>query len=225
MKIYPNALFLPKHFSVSKLNIHTLVTLPMRAVLVATLMLTFSGASYARDTYFITKATLKQCPDGWVESSAPGGCSPGFFTMKVAGIKSTQGCPTGWVESSAPGGCSPGFFTLLLNKARDSRRSCPDGWVRSSAPGGCSPEFITLKQAGLKAIDSCPDGWVRSSAPGGCSPENFTLETGFDGVDRASYNCPFGDACDGMIESIIALGGSCKTDGPDTTCDLPPLIE
>ncbi len=225
MKIYPNILFFLKHFSVSKLNRLTLLALPSRAALIAALMLSFSGASYARDTYDFTKTTLKQCPDGWVESSAPGGCSPGYFTMKSSGIESTQGCPSGWVESSAPGGCSPGFFTLRLNQMRDSRRSCPDGWVRSSAPGGCSPEYITLKQAGLRAIDSCPKGWVRSSAPGGCSPENFTLETGFDGIDRASYHCAFGDACDVMIESIIALGGNCNTNGSDTTCDLPPLID
>jgi hypothetical protein len=217
MNIYSKSLCFPKHFFASIMNILSLLA-------VVILIVSFSGATYARDSY-TTKATLNQCPSGWVESSAPGGCSPEFFTLKLAGIKSTQGCPTGWVKSSAPGGCSPGFFTLLLNKARDSIRSCPDGWVRSSAPGGCSPDYITLKQAGLRAIDSCPDGWVRSSAPGGCSPDNFTLETGFDGVDYASYHCAFGDACDGMIESIIALGGTCNTDGPDTGCDLPPLIE
>ena len=225
METYQKALSLSEHNSVSKQNIFTSLALSGLATLVIILMLSFSGASYARDSYYISKAPLIQCPDGWVESSAPGGCSPGFFTLKFAGIESTKGCPTGWVESSAPGGCSPGFFTLVLNKVRDSRRSCPDGWVRSSAPGGCSPDFITLKQAGLRAIDSCPKGWVRSSAPGGCSPDNFTLETGFDGVDYASYNCAFGDACDKMIESIIALGGSCNTDGPDTGCELPPLIE
>ena len=203
--------------------------LPGVAPLVVALMLFLTEFSYAGDLPGIdpvyAKNLPKQCPNGWVQSSAPGGCSPGFFTLKLAGIESTEGCPSGWVESSAPGGCSPGFFTLRLNGVRDSRRSCPDGWVRSSAPGGCSPDFITLKLAGLRAIDRCPDGWVRSSAPGGCSPGSFTLEPGFDSIDRASYHCAFGDACETMIESIIALGGTCETDGRDTTCDLPPLID
>ncbi len=217
MKTYLREL-VAERFSASTINI-------LAFLVIATLLVSFSGQSYAQDSRYTTKAILKQCPAGWVESSAPGGCSPEFFTLKLAGIESTKGCPSGWVESNAPGGCSPGFFTILLNRTRDSIRSCPDGWVRSSAPGGCSPGYITLKQAGLRAIDSCPEGWVRSSAPGGCSPDNFTLETGFDGVDYASYHCAFGDACDDMIESIKALGGTCNTDGPDTTCDLPPLVE
>lgn len=191
------------------------------------LMLFITGAAYSQDLSgadpVYARASINECPDRWVPSNAPGGCSPGFFTLELAGIESTQGCPSGWVESSAPGGCSPGFFTLRLNGVRDSRRSCPDGWVRSSAPGGCSPDYLTLRQAGLYAIDSCPEGWVRSSAPGGCSPGSFTLETGFDGVDRASYHCPFGSDCAVMVESIKALGGSCVSDGPDTTCELPPL--
>ncbi len=216
--------FLTNHRFACKHSGRTWPGLPSVAPLIALLMLFFTGASYADDPVY-TKALLKQCPHGWVRSSAPGGCSPGFFTLKLAGIDSTKGCPSGWVESRAPGGCSPGFFTLRLNGIRDSRRSCPDGWVRSSAPGGCSPDYITLKQAGLRAIDSCPDGWVRSSAPGGCSPGNFTLETGFDGIDRAAYHCAFGAACETMIESIIALGGVCETDGPDNTCELPPLID
>jgi hypothetical protein len=182
-----------------------------------------SPGSYTSKTVDIY--STDRCPKGWVSSSAPGGCSPGFFTLKLAGIYSTDGCPKGWVSSSAPGGCSPGFFTLQMNGARDSIRSCPDGWVRSSAPGGCSPEYLTLEQAGLYAIDQCPDGWVRSSAPGGCSPGNFTLESGFDGIDQARYHCAFGDACDVMIDAVIALGGSCSTDGPDTTCELPPVNE
>jgi len=28
-----------------------------------------------------------------------------------------------------------------------------------------------------------------------------------------------------MVDAIIALGGTCASDGPDTNCDLPPLIE
>jgi len=228
MKRYPR-FFLTKYCSTVKHNSHALRALPSVTLLIIALMLFVTGISYAADSSRInpvyTKALLKECPDGWVLSSVPGGCSPGFFTLKLAGIHSIQGCPSGWVESSAPGGCSPEFFTLRLNGLPDSRRSCPDGWVRSSAPGGCSPDFITLKQAGLYAIDRCPDGWVRSSAPGGCSPGNFTLETGFDGIDRASYRCAFGAACDTMIESIKALGGSCEIDGPDATCELPPLVD
>ncbi len=217
MKIYSKAMFSERHFMIT--------TNLFAPLMIALLLLTFSSQSHARDSLDSIKAGLKQCTDGWVESSAPGGCSPEFFTLKFAGIESSPGCPSGWVSSSAPGGCSPGFFTVLLNRTRDSIRSCPDGWVRSSAPGGCSPEYLTLELAGLRAIDSCPKGWVRSSAPGGCSPDNFTLETGFDGVDYASYHCAFGDACDVMIESIIALGGHCNTTGSDTTCNLPPLVE
>ncbi len=196
---------------------------------VVALVLFAAGGVNARDLFHgataYTKAVSDDCPAGWIRSSAPGGCSPGFFTLKLAGIASTDSCPKGWVSSSAPGGCSPGFFTLKTNGARDSRRSCPDGWVRSSAPGGCSPDYLTLELAGLRAIDSCPDGWVRSSAPGGCSPGDFTLEPGFDGIDQARYHCAFGAACDDMIEAVFALGGTCSSDGPDTTCDLPPLNE
>lgn len=183
-----------------------------------------AGSRYSY-TDMRTATVSSNCPSGWVESQAPGGCSPGFFTLKFVGLRATGGCPSGWVKSSAPGGCSPEFFTLRLNGVRDSIRSCPDGWVRSSAPGGCSPEYLTLELAGLRAIDSCPDGWVRSSAPGGCSPDNFTIETGFDGVDQAYYHCAFGDLCDMMIDAVIALGGHCATNGRDTTCDLPPLVE
>lgn len=213
---------LRKYFLTFKRSNPASRTLPGLVTLLFALTFLGIGTASATDTF---DAYIKQCPDGWVHSSAPGGCSPGFFTLELVDMQSIKGCPSGWIESSVPGGCSPEFFTLRLNGVPDSRRSCPDGWVRSSAPGGCSPGFITLKQAGLRAIDECPDGWVRSSAPGGCSPGNFTLKTGFDGIERASYNCPFGSACDTMIESIIALGGSCKSDGPDTTCDLPPLIE
>ncbi|MEJ2403589.1 MAG: hypothetical protein P8171_04760 [Candidatus Thiodiazotropha sp.] len=183
-----------------------------------------SSFAYAGDR-FLVKTKVNECPAGWVRSSAPGGCSPGYFTLKLAGIENAKGCPKGWVDSSAPGGCSPGFFTLYTNGLRDSQRSCPDGWVRSSAPGGCSPEFLTLKLAGLKAVNECPKGWVRSSAPGGCSPGSFTLEPGFDGVDRAYFHCAFGDFCDDMIDSIIALGGTCDSSGDDTTCNLPPLVD
>ncbi|MEJ2754283.1 MAG: hypothetical protein P8104_00185 [Gammaproteobacteria bacterium] len=195
------------------------------AQLLSALIVCFASSAYAADGATLLAAKYKQCPDRWAPSSAPGGCSPTFFTLELAGLKETLRCPSGWVESSVPGGCSPEFFTLRLNGVRDSIRSCPDGWVRSSAPGGCSPGYITLKQAGLRAINSCADGWVRSSAPGGCSPDNFTLETGFDGIDRASFHCVFGAACDTMIESIKALGGTCNSNGPDTTCDLPPLID
>lgn len=198
--------------------------LPLMALLFATALSTSANAQDTRSTTYAQLA-FKECPQNWVPSTAPGGCSPGFFTLEQAGLRDTEGCPTGWVPSTAPGGCSPGFFTLRLNGERDSRQSCPDGWVRSSAPGGCSPGYITLAQAQLIAIDECPDGWVRSSAPGGCSPGNFTLETGFDGLDRARFNCAFGKACDTMIEAIKALGGSCESDGPDTSCDLPPLID
>ena len=165
---------------------------------VVALVLFAAGGVNARDLFHgataYTKAVSDDCPAGWIRSSAPGGCSPGFFTLKLAGIASTDSCPKGWVSSSAPGGCSPGFFTLKTNGARDSRRSCPDGWVRSSAPGGCSPG-------------------------------DFTLEPGFDGIDQARYHCAFGAACDDMIEAVFALGGTCSSDGPDTTCDLPPLNE
>ncbi len=203
---------------------HNPIIISGMTMLLAVMMFSISDSSHARGTIEMVKISTS-CPAGWVPSSAPGGCSPEFFTLKRAGLESTQGCPSGWIPSSAPGGCSPEFFTVVLNKPVYSRGSCPDGWVRSSAPGGCSPEYLTLKQVGLEAIDSCPDGWVRSSAPGGCSPGNFTLETGFDGIDRASYICPFGDACNDMIDSIIALGGHCETDGRDTTCNLPPLVE
>ncbi|MEE9423921.1 MAG: hypothetical protein V3V18_02955 [Methylococcales bacterium] len=64
---------------------------------------------------------------------------------------------------------------------------------------------------------------MRSSAPGGCSPGNFTLEPAFDGIDQARYHCAFGAACDHMIEAVLALGGTCSSDGPDTTCEIPPL--
>lgn len=199
----------------------------MRAAAVVGILLATAGGTHAREMTGGTPASLKgvpgKCPNGWVSSSAPGGCSPGFFTLKFVGISSTLGCPKGWVSSSAPGGCSPGFFTLKLNGARDSRSSCPDGWVRSSAPGGCSPDYLTLELARLQAINSCPSGWVRSSAPGGCSPDNFTLEPGFDGVDQARYHCAFGRACDAMIEAVLALGGNCYSEGPDTTCDIPPI--
>ena len=218
-----------KPCSTSKHKNRTSRTLPGVTPLIFVLSLFATGVSYALDLIgadpVYAQASLKQCPDRWVPSSVPGGCSPGFFTLKLVGLDSTRGCPKGWVESSVPGGCSPEFFTLHLNGVSDSRQACPDGWVRSSAPGGCSPDFITLKQAGLHAIDRCPDGWVRSSAPGGCSPDNFTLETGFDGINRASFHCAFGAACDTMIESIKALGGTCKTSGPDTTCGLPPLVK
>lgn len=194
---------------------------------VAAILIATTGVSQATEltggTSGFQAVQPSKCPDGWVSSSVPGGCSPGFFTLKFAGIRSTSGCPKGWVSSSAPGGCSPEFFTLHLTGTRDSRTTCPDGWVRSSAPGGCSPNYLTLELAGLKAIDSCPDGWVRSSAPGGCSPENFTLEPGFDGVDYARVHCAFGKACQPLIDAIVALSGSCTTDGPDVSCDLPPL--
>lgn len=196
---------------------------------VAVFLLAVAWGANARDlgsdSAFLTKAATPDCPEGWVSSNAPGGCSPEFFTLKLAGIHATDGCPDGWVSSSAPGGCSPGFFTLRMNGVRDSRRCCPDGWVRSSVPGGCSPDYITLARAGLHATKRCPDGWVPSSAPGGCSPDNFTLEPDSSGVDRARYHCAFGDACDHMIEAVFALGGTCTSEGPDTTCDLPPLIE
>lgn len=100
---------------------------------------------------------------------------------------------------------------------------CPDGWVRSSAPGGCSPGFFTLKLVRLPDTDDCPDGWVRSSAPGGCSPGSFTLKQ--RRAYQARYHCAFGVECDLMVDAILALGGTCASDGPDTTCDLPPLIE
>lgn len=199
------------------------------AAIVAVFLLAVTYGANARnlgtDSPYLMKAATSDCPKGWVSSSAPGGCSPEFFTLKLAGIRATDGCPDGWVRSSAPGGCSPGFFTLRTNGVRDSRRACPDGWVRSSAPGGCSPEYITLAQAGLHATEGCPDGWVRSSAPGGCSPDNFTLEPDLRGVDQARFHCAFGAACDHMIDAVFALGGTCTSDGPDTTCDLPPLIE
>ena len=134
----------------------------------------------------------------------------------------TEGCPKGWVSSSAPGGCSPGFFTLKPHGVRDAD-GCPDGWVSSSAPGGCSPGYLTLKQAGIRNTDGCPDGWVSSSAPGGCSPGSFTLKQ--RRVYQAQYHCAFGVECDLMVDAILALGGTCASDGPDTTCDLPPLIE
>jgi hypothetical protein len=167
-------------------------------------------------------AATTSCPDGWVTSSAPGGCSPGFFTLKLVRLPDTDDCPDGWVRSSAPGGCSPGFFTLKLNDVGDTK-GCPAGWVTSSAPGGCSPGYLTLRLAGISPTDGCPDGWVASSAPGGCSPGSFTLKQ--RQVYQAQYHCAFGVHCDMMVEAILALGGSCNRDGPDTTCELPPLIE
>ncbi len=221
MKVYNIHLFIKENCRVRRF-------VSILSVTAALLLFNINGAN-ARGQFSgafkYMKEVSNDCPKGWVRSSAPGGCSPGFFTLKLAGIRVTDGCPEGWVRSSVPGGCSPGFFTIQMNGARDSRRSCPDGWVRSSAPGGCSPEYLTLKQAGLQATDSCPDGWVRSSAPGGCSPGNFTLEPGFDGIDQARYHCAFGAACDAMIEAVLALGGTCSSDGPDTSCDIPPLIE
>lgn len=184
-----------------------------------------NAADLIKSTSDSVNAAMTTCPAGWVRSSAPGGCSPEFFTLKSVGLYSTSGCPSGWVESAAPGGCSPEFFTLRLNGIPESIRSCPSGWVRSSAPGGCSPDYITLKQAGLEAIDSCPGGWVRSSAPGGCSPDNFTLETEFDGFDYARFHCPVFFDCNGMVDAIIALGGHCTESHMGVTCDLPPLIE
>ena len=174
--------------------------------------------------FLVLQAPPSNCPDGWVVSDVPGGCSPGFFTLKFAGIAPTKVCPTGWVRSSIPGGCSPTFFTLQMNGTRDNRYSCPQGWVRSSAPGGCSPEYLSVQLTGIKVIDHCPDGWIRSSAPGGCSPDNFTLEPGFDGIDRAYFHCAFGDSCQPMIDAVLALGGTCVSDGPDTSCRLPPPI-
>ena len=167
-------------------------------------------------------AATRGCPDGWVTSSAPGGCSPEFFTLKLARLPDTEDCPDGWVRSSAPGGCSPGFLTLGLSEVKDIA-GCPDGWVQSSAPGGCSPGYITLRQVGLDATEGCPDGWVESSAPGGCSPGSFTLKQRT--IYQASYTCAFGVACDVMVEAVLALGGTCTRDGPDTSCDLPPLDE
>lgn len=221
MKVHNMQLFFKEIFRVQRI-------ISILSVTAALLFFNINDV-YARDkfsgAFSYMKVASKECPQGWVRSSAPGGCSPGFFTLKLAGIRATDGCPEGWVRSSAPGGCSPGFFTIQMNGARDSRRSCPDGWVRSSAPGGCSPEYLTLKQAGLQATDSCPEGWVRSSAPGGCSPGNFTLEPGFDGIDQARYHCAFGNACDVMIEAVLALGGTCSSKGRDTSCEIPPLIE
>ena len=213
------------------MNFHPRTKNPFRLVAfaVAAFALLLSGApgaSAEEDSGSTGQAVLEAtegCPDGWVPSSAPGGCSPGFFTLKLVGARDTDGCPDGWVRSSAPGGCSPGFFTLRLNGI-DATDDCPDGWVRSSAPGGCSPGYLTLKLAGLRATDDgCPDGWVPSSAPGGCSPGSFTLKK--RRVYQAQYHCAFGVDCDLMVEAVIALGGTCSSDGPDTTCDLPPLIE
>jgi len=181
-----------------------------------------SAAQQSRDTGQTELAVTEGCPKGWVSSSAPGGCSPDFFTLKLVRLPDTDDCPDGWVSSSAPGGCSPGFFTLKPHGVRDAD-GCPDGWVSSSAPGGCSPGYLTLKQAGIRNTDGCPDGWVSSSAPGGCSPGSFTLKQ--RRVYQAQYHCAFGVECDLMVDAILALGGTCASDGPDTTCDLPPLIE
>lgn len=192
-------------------------TLPLLAA-----FLTIPGTARAQ-TDGVEAAETRGCPAGWVSSSAPGGCSPGFFTLKLARLPDAPDCPDGWVASSAPGGCSPGFFTLRLSDA-EGDGGCPDGWVRSSAPGGCSPGHLTLKLAGLEPVtEGCPDGWIESSAPGGCSPEGFTLKE--RRIQQASYTCAFGVACDVMVEAILALGGSCTRDGPDSTCDLPPLVE
>lgn len=121
--------------------------------------------------------------------------------------------------SSAPGANAAEHSQTVLT-ATDG---CPDGWVSSSAPGGCSPGYLTLKLAGIRATDGCPDGWVRSSAPGGCSPGSFTLKQ--RRVYQAQYHCAFGVDCDLMVEAVIALGGTCTSDGPDTDCVLPPLID
>lgn len=165
----------------------------------------------------------RECPSGWVASSAPGGCSPGFFTLKLARFPESNDCPDGWVRSSVPGGCSPGFLTLALNDVLGDGE-CPAGWVTSEAPGGCSPGYLTLRQAGIElATEGCPSGWVASSAPGGCSPGSFTLEE--RRIYSAHYTCAFGVECDVMVEAILALGGSCERDGPDSSCDLPPLVE
>lgn len=167
-------------------------------------------------------AAAPGCPDGWIVSSAPGGCSPEFLTLKLSRLPETDDCPDMWVRSSAPGGCSPGFFTMALQDV-EGTVGCPDGWVQSSAPGGCSPGYLTLKMVGLEATEGCPDGWIESSAPGGCSPEGFMLET--REIFQARYTCAFGAACDVMVDAILALGGTCERDGPDSACDLPPLVE
>jgi len=57
------------------------------------------------------------CPDGWVPSTAPGGCSPGSMTANPkGGLSKAKGskarrlrpCPKGWVRG--PQGCQPGSF-------------------------------------------------------------------------------------------------------------------
>ena len=94
----------------------------------------------------------------------------------------------------------------------------------SNAPGtSAAQQSRDTGQTELAVTEGCPKGWVSSSAPGGCSPGSFTLKQ--RRVYQAQYHCAFGVECDLMVDAILALGGTCASDGPDTTCDLPPLIE
>lgn len=132
-------------------------------------------------------------------------------------LASTDDCPDGWTLGRH--GCQPENLTIEVGVA-EFDDGCPDRWVRSSAPGGCSPGYLTLKTVGLDNTKGCPDRWVASSAPGGCSPGFFTTEP-HPGIYHAVHTCAFGSACNDMIDAVKALGGSCETDGPDTTCTLP----
>lgn len=141
------------------------------------------------------QATTSGCPDGWVVSSAPGGCAPGYLTIEIATFDFDNGCPDGWVPTSAPGGCAPGFLTLKL-AGLEFDNGCPDGWVVSSAPGGCSPGFFTI-DAGERVLEAefhcafgsaCDDMIEAVKALGGeCGSSVFgetcTLPTGPEGRD------------------------------------------
>jgi hypothetical protein len=58
---------------------------------------------------------------------------------------------------------------------------------------------------------------------------NFTVATHSDGGSdpvQAEFYCvnEFGDACDLLIEPVIAFGGSCQPGEGGTTCKLPPPL-
>ncbi len=116
-------------------------------------------------------------------------------------------------------------YPLEAKPTQIALKRCPYHWPPSSNQDGCDTGLRTLQLGGVYLSEGCSDGWVRSSAPGGCSPNNFTLQTRFGGIDRAEYHCVFGDECNAIIEVIKSLGGVCETDGFDTTCELPSLID
>jgi hypothetical protein len=107
------------YFSKEIITTHSMykkVTNPLTLLAIRVVFASIFISSFAHgEEIFLTKAKVNECPTGWVSSSAPGGCSPGFFTLFTNGLRDSQrSCPDGWVRSSAPGGCTPEFLNLKL---------------------------------------------------------------------------------------------------------------